>query len=92
MTAERILNFEQTGQWFDAFIGTPTNPWSKQEPMVKRTRTPIWVLIRYLLAGMTPLEVSELWGGDVTVQEVEAAQAYWQAFPSEVDLKFVRDE
>ncbi len=92
MTTARKLDFELTGQWFDEYVGTPTNVWSKQEPMVKRTGTPVWILIRYLNLGMTPKELSEFWGYGLTEREVEAASAYWKAFPWRVDMKVVEED
>jgi hypothetical protein len=56
--------------------------------MIKGKGTPVWVLVAFYIEGQqTPEEISQLWGGHVTPNEVRAPVAYWQKYPEKVDLK-----
>jgi len=58
------------------------------EPVIKGKGTPVWALVSYATrGGMSPREISDLWDGFVTEEEVTNALAYWRAHPNMVDDK-----
>lgn len=84
------LRYEDTGHWFDEFVGIATNPGTDAEPHIKRTGTPLYAILWYLdRAKMDPKDVGELYGA--TEEEVRAADAYWKTFPWLVDMKISDD-
>lgn len=90
-TGRTDVRFETTGQWFDEFIGVPTNPGMKHEPAFKRTLMSIWHIVKRLdKYGATFEQVMADF--DVTEDELRAAMAYYQAFPWNVDLRWEPDQ
>lgn len=85
------IQFEATGQWFDEFVGVPTNTGLKHEPAFKRTLMSIWHIVKRLeKLGMVPEDVKRQY--DLTEEEIRAAVAYYRAFPWRVDLRMEDEE
>jgi hypothetical protein len=82
---------QANGENLDALLDLveiPEGVWQRDEPIIKGKGTPVWVLVAFYIEGRkTPEEISQLWGGYVTPDEVQAAVAYWQKYPERVDLK-----
>lgn len=67
------------------FVDTPTEMGKRQEPVIRGKGVPVWVLVSYATKRhMGPEQISRLWNGHVTEQEVQAALAYWQEHPETV--------
>ena len=65
------------------------DPCRRNEPVLKRTGTPVWAVVGYCLracSGSVPLAAQEY---GVTEEEVEAALAYYRQHP---DLDVCREE
>lgn len=72
----------------DDFVEIPTGPGTRIEPYVKGKGVPVWVLWAYATQhGMTPKEISKLWLGEITEQEVSAALLYAEEHPDLIDDK-----
>jgi len=68
-----------------AFIEIPTGIDKRHEPVIKGKGVPVWALVSYVITRqMTPKQISDLWEGFITEQEVEAAIDYWRAKPEAV--------
>jgi uncharacterized protein (DUF433 family)/DNA-directed RNA polymerase subunit RPC12/RpoP len=69
-------------------VEIPTELGKRHEPMIKGKGTPVWALVSYYIeAHMTPEEISQIWEGYITPEDVRAAIAYWRKYPELVDLK-----
>jgi len=68
------------------FVEVPDGPGKRHEPVIKGKGVPIWSLIAYVeKRGLTPIEVSQLWNGYITAEEVAAAVTYKRLNPDSVD-------
>ncbi|GEM_PF-5101081 len=62
------------------------------EPVIKDKWVPVWVLVSYnQKLNMSPKEISDMWKGLITEQEIEAAIEYWRANPDKVIDKLAGD-
>jgi uncharacterized protein (DUF433 family) len=78
---------------FEEFIDIPMGIGQRHEPVIRGKGTPVWILVAYHNKhNMTPEQISQLWNGYVTAQEVEAAIAYAQAYPELIDDRFSDSE
>jgi len=69
-----------------AYVEIPTDPGRRHEPIVKGKGVPIWSLIAYVeKRELTPDEVSKLWNGYITTDEVIAALLYKKEHPEAVE-------
>ncbi len=76
--------------WVDKYVEIPRGPQKRQEPVIRDKGTPIWVLVAYHVQhGMTPEQISELWLGEITPDEVRAALRYGEAHPDQVPNKTI---
>jgi uncharacterized protein (DUF433 family) len=72
----------------DDFIEIPTGPGKRTEPYVRGKGVPVWVLWAYANQhGMSPKEISKLWPGRLTEEEVSAALLYAVAHPDLIEDK-----
>lgn len=73
-------------------VEIPADYHKRQEPMIRGKGTPVWVLVAYHTQhGMTPEQISRLWGGELTPDEVRSAIAYWRKYPERVVDKLRED-
>ncbi len=76
----------------EEFIEIPMGLGKRQEPVIRGKGVPVWVLVSYAKGhNMTPEQISELWEGYITPEEVEAAIEYQKAYPERVDDKLKDD-
>lgn len=69
-----------------AYVEIPTGPGRRHEPVIKGKGVPIWVLVAYVeKRDLTPDEVSQLWNGYITTDEVVAALLYKKEHPEAVE-------
>jgi len=62
-----------------------TGEGKRHDPVIRGKGVPIWVLVSYVQKrGLTPEQVSELWEGYITPDEVRAALMYQKKFPDKV--------
>lgn len=86
-TASGIVIFPQFEPLSD-LVEVPADVGKRHEPMIRGKGVPVWVLVSYAIKRrMTTQEISRLWNGYVTEQEVWAALAYWQSHPEDVEDK-----
>lgn len=72
----------------DDFIEIPTALGKRHEPLIRGKGVPVWVLVSYATKRrMTPEQISQMWNGYVTAQEVSSALAYWGTHPEMVEDK-----
>jgi uncharacterized protein (DUF433 family) len=72
----------------DDFIEIPTGPGMRNEPVIRGKYVPVWVLWAYATHhGMTPEQISKLWLGEISEQEVTAALQYAEAHPDLIEDK-----
>lgn len=73
---------------FADFVEIPTGAGKRNEPVVKGKGVPVWVLVSYVVKRrLTPWQISRLWNGYISPQEVLASLAYWQANPEAIEDK-----
>ena len=67
-------------------IEVPTGPGKRHEPVIKGKGVPIWPLVAYVQKrGLTPEQVSQIWNGFITSDEVLAALKYQREHPNVVE-------
>jgi uncharacterized protein (DUF433 family) len=70
------------------FVEIPTELGKRHEPAIKGKGVPVSAIVSYAVHhSMTPEQISNLWEGYITPQEVEAAIEYAQEYPELVDDK-----
>ncbi len=86
-TASGLVMFPQA-QPSGGLVEIPTEIGKRQEPVIRGKGVPVWVLVAYATKRhMSPEQISRLWNGYVTQQEVGAALAYWRTHPEAVEDK-----
>ncbi|MBI4641676.1 MAG: hypothetical protein HY731_13345 [Candidatus Tectomicrobia bacterium] len=79
------LNTFPEAQPLDDIVEIPTDVGKRHEPVIKGKGVPVWVLVSYVMKrDLTPEQISHLWKGYITPQEVRAALIYWHAHPEAV--------
>ena len=64
------------------FIEIPTGPGKHGEPMIRGKGPRIWILAVYAkYQNLTVQEICALWGGRLTVEEVQAALDFAEKYP-----------
>lgn len=72
----------------DDLVEIPTELGKRDEPIIKGKGTPVWAVVSYATRHhMTAEQISELWGGYITVPEVQAAIDFFLEYPQLVDDK-----
>lgn len=70
------------------YIDFPTGPGKRNEPVIKGKGPSVWAVASYAMKwGMTPEEISPMWKGEITPEEVEAAIDFWKKYPEYVEDK-----
>ena len=87
-TAEYHIGTSARDDVLEDVIEIPTGVDKRHEPLIRGKGVPVWILVSYATKrGMSAAEVSGLWKGYVTEEEVRAALAYWRAHPENVEDK-----
>lgn len=74
---------------FEDYIEIPGDLGRRHEPVIKGKGVSIWAILAYVnRRGLTPVQVSRLWGGYISPEEVRAAILYQREFPELVDDPF----
>ena len=77
----------------DEYVEIPIGPGTRQEPMIKGKGTPVWVLVSYAnKLAMTPEEISAMWLGEITPDEVRGALRFAEAHPDLIDDKLAVED
>jgi uncharacterized protein (DUF433 family) len=67
---------------FEEFIDIPLEIGKRHEPVIRGKGVSVWTLVIDAKYGhLTPEQISQLWSGYLTTQEIETALAYFEAYP-----------
>jgi len=69
-------------------IETPIEVGRRHEPIIKGKGVPVWVVVSYSTKHhMSPAQISQLWDGYITEEDITAALEYWRMHPEAIEDK-----
>jgi len=77
-----------TDHYENEYVEIPSGIGKRHEPVIRGKGVPVWVLVSYATKrNMTIEQISQIWDGYITAQEVQGALDYWRARPELVEDK-----
>lgn len=78
---------------YEKYIEVTTKPGTRGEPVIRGKGFPVWSIVGYYLAtgGKTQTMIED-YGGELTIEEIDAAMAYYKQHQDVIDAKLRANE